>query len=205
MKRDPHTFQLAVTAIAGVSLCLSCDKKEPAAGPPSGSPAPVASAGTMSVPPDTTSPGDTPVSSPDAALESFKAEIKSIKAFMEANQNASDPTSGLTNLRELVKRAAAVSTEGLPADLSAAYQDMTSVMQRVQLTLDDLPVPVDKLDAYMKQEALKGQAAASEVAAKLTSFQTSMSGLQKDGETAAAKLKLVGAKYGVESFEIGQK
>ena len=124
---------------------------------------------------------------------------------MEANQNAKDPVSGLNNLRELVKRAASVKTEGLPEELASAYNGMTSVMQRVQLSLDDLPVPVDKLEAYMKQEAAKGKAAADEVAAKLTAFQTSMAGLQKDGETAAAKLKEIGAKYGIESFDLGQK
>lgn len=136
-------------------------------------------------------------------MEAFKAEIKGIKAFMEANQRSADAATGLANLRELVKRASAVSTEGLPEDLASAYAGMTGVMQRVQSTLDSLPVPVEQLQDYLTKETAKGAAAAQEVAAQVTAFKTSMDGLQKEGEAAAATLKQAGSKYGIESIDLG--
>ena len=122
---------------------------------------------------------------------------------MEANQRSADAATGLANLRELVKRASAVSTEGLPEDLASAYTGMTGVMQRVQTTLDSLPVPVEQLQNYLGQETAKGAAEAQEVAAKITAFKNAMDALQTEGETAAATLKQAGAKYGVESIDLG--
>jgi hypothetical protein len=37
----------------------------------------------------------------------------------------------------------------------------------------------------------------------LAAFQTAMAGHQKDGEVASAKLKEIGAKYGIEALDLG--
>ena len=138
----------------------------------------------------------------EPALEAFKAEIGAIKAFMEANEGATDPAVGLENLRELIKRAAAVSTAGLPEDLAAAYQNMNTVMGAVQRTLDDLPVPMEQIQKYMDEEKSKGGAAEQEAEAKLTAFKTAMAGHEEDGKAASAKLKEVGTKYGIAFVDL---
>ena len=207
MKLIFSPLRLALTSVAGAALLTSCEKKEavveaPVAAPaalaavaPVVSPAPAAAAAAAAA--------ETPVDGQEAALAGFKSEIKEIKAFMEANQESKDPAAGLDNLRELVRRAVAVKTEGLPADLTEAYQSMTGVMTRLQTTLDDLPVPVDQMETYMAAEKAKGGTAEQEIVAKLAAFQTAMAGHQKDGEVASAKLKEIGAKYGIEALDLG--
>ncbi len=204
--------RLALVSLTAAALTLSCEKQESAAPAPAPVPAaatPPAAAPAATVVTDTAGSfpvtPTVPVAETSPALETFKAEVKAIKTFMEANQDTKDAAVGLANLRELVTRASAVKTEGLPGDLAEAYQAMTGVMSRIQATLDDLPVPVDQLQAYMTAETAKGAAAAQEVAAKLNAFQTAMESHQKDGEAASTKLKAVGAKYGIESLELSGK
>ena len=124
---------------------------------------------------------------------------------MEANEGATDPAVGLDNLRELIRRAAAVSTAGLPEDLASAYQNMTTVMAAVQATIDDLPVPMEQIQKYMEEEKTKGGAAEQEAEAKLAAFKTAMAGHEKDGEAASAKVKEAGAKYGIEFVDLTGK
>ena len=203
MKLIFSPLRLALTSVAGAALLNSCEKKEAVVEAPAAVPAaPAAVAPVVLIPP---AAAETPVDGQEAALAGFKSEIKEIKAFMEANQESKDPAAGLDNLRELVRRAVAVKTEGLPADLTEAYQAMTGVMTRLQTTLDDLPVPVDQMETYMAAEKAKGGTAEQEIVAKLAAFQTAMASHQKDGEAASAKLKEIGAKYGIESLDLGGK
>ncbi len=203
MKLIFSPLRLVLTSVAGAALLTSCEKKEAVVEAPPAAPAvPAAVAPVVSLP--AVAP-ETPVDGQEAALTGFKSEIKEIKAFMEANQESKDPAAGLDNLRELVRRAVAVKTEGLPADLTAAYQAMTGVMTRLQTTLDDLPVPVDQMETYMAAEKAKGGTAEQEIVAKLAAFQTAMASHQKDGEAASAELKEIGAKYGIESLDLGGK
>ncbi len=137
-----------------------------------------------------------------ASLETFKVEIAKIKTFMETHQGTNDASAGLANLKELVSRASAVPTDNLPEDLATAYQGMTSVMQRVQSTLSDLPVPVEQLADYIEAETKKGEPAAEGVKSRMETFKAAMEALSKEGEVAAAKLKEAGNKYGIESLDL---
>ena len=200
MNHTSSTLRLILTSMAGAALMTGCDKKEPAAGGPSAVPV----AALPDAPPQAVATGEpAPALTGEAAMEAFKAEVKGIKAFMEANQANTDPAAGLDSLRELIKRAAAVPTDGLPEELAAAYQNMTAVMQRVQGTLDDLPVPVDQFQKYTDGEKAKGGVAAEEIMAKRSAFEAAMTVHQKDGEAASAKLREIGAKYGIEALELG--
>ena len=203
MKLIFSSLRLALTSVAGAALLTSCEKKEAVGEAPAAVPATSAAVAPVVLIP--AAAAETPVDGQEAALAGFKSEIKEIKAFMEANQESKDPAAGLDNLRELVRRAVAVKTEGLPADLTEAYQAMTGVMTRLQTTLDDLPVPVDQMETYMAAEKAKGGTAEQEIVAKLAAFQTAMASHQKDGEAASAKLKEIGAKYGIESLDLGGK
>lgn len=138
-------------------------------------------------------------------LDRFKEDINAIKAFMVANEGSADAKVGFENLKELISRASAVKTEGIPEDLAASFQRMISVMKRIETTLADLPVPLDQFSNYFEGEKLKGGAAADEVQAKLQAFQTSMEALAKEGEAASAELKEVGARYGIQSLDLGSK
>ena len=205
MKLIFSPLRLALTSVAGAALLNSCEKKEAVVEAPAAVPATPAAVAPVVLIPPAAAAAETPVDGQEAALAGFKSEIKEIKAFMEANQESKDPAAGLDNLRELVRRAVAVKTEGLPADLTEAYQAMTGVMTRLQTTLDDLPVPVDQMETYMAAEKAKGGTAEQEIVAKLAAFQTAMASHQKDGEAASAKLKEIGAKYGIESLDLGGK
>lgn len=196
---------LPLAALLAVASLTGCDKKASPA--PT---APTANSETAPVPALAMPPGtdaETAVASEvpltdEAALAAFKAEIKGIKVFMEANQGNTDAGAALGNLREFIKRSAAVSVAGLPEDLSTAYTGMVTVMQSVQATLDDLPVPVDQLQKYTDDEKAKGTAEGEAVMAKRAAFEASMIRLQEDGKIASDKLKEVGAKYGIEALEL---
>lgn len=194
------SLKLAMAFMSGAAFLTGCDKKEPATLAPAAQTAPVpaiAPAEAGSAPPVTAT-----ALTGEAALEAFKTEINSIKAFMEAHEGATDPAVGLDNLRELIRRAAAVSTAGLPEDLATAYQNMNTVMGAVQRTLDDLPVPMEQIQKYMDEEKLKGGAAEQEAEAKLAAFKTAMAGHEEDGKAASAKIKEVGAKYGITFVDL---
>lgn len=207
-----------VAALSMSSLVLpglvSCDKKEtpavapaPAPAAPAVSPVPAAPApapAPAAAEPAAPSPTAAAPGAPQDALASFKADIVAIKTFMEQNQGSSNPAEGLENLRELIKRAAAVNTANIPEDLAGAFNDMSSVMQRVQAALDDLPVPANELPGYISSAEIKGGEAKAEMEAKVAAFQTSMQALQQEGEAASAKFNEAGAKYGIPSLELGQ-
>jgi hypothetical protein len=205
MNQKFSSLRPVLAFLAGAALLTGCDKGEPTAAPataPSVAPPPVA-VDTVSPAPAAEPLPPAPALTGEAALAAFKEEVKGIKAFMEANQGNTDPAVALANLRELIKRAAAVSTAGLPEDLGSAYQTMIGVMQGVQATLDDLPVPAEQLQQYTADEKAKGGAAAEEIMAKRAAFEAAMAAHQKDGEAATAKLKEVSAKYGIESLDLG--
>ena len=198
MNPNFSSLKLVLTFMAGAVILTGCDKKEPVATAPAFGTAPVP---VMAAPGDA-APADTaPALTGGAAINAFKEEIKAIKAFMDANQDNADPAAALSNLRELIKRAAAVDTAGLPEDLAAAYTAMNTVMQSAQATMDDLPVPLEQLEQYTNDQKAKGGAAAEEVMAKRAAFEAAMAIHQKDGEAASAKLKEVGAKYGIEALD----
>lgn len=208
-----------LTPLRHSGLCLlalslgvqtACDKPENPSAPPAAPsqetlPAPVVDPAAAETPSPVPGPGDASPATESAALEHFKTEIAGIKAFMEANQGTNDAAAGLANLKELVSRASAVKTEGLPEDLATAYQDMTGVMQRVQTTLSGLPVPVEQLADYIQTEGGKGGAAADEVKLRMDAFKAAMETLGKEGEAASAKLKEAGTKYGIESLDLSSQ
>ena len=197
------SLKLVLTSMAGAAFLTGCDKQEPVTPAPAlgTAPAPAMVPAESGAAPAATAT----VLTGDAAIAAFKTEIDGIKAFMEANEGATDPAVGLDNLRELIRRAAAVSTAGLPEDLASAYQNMTTVMAAVQATIDDLPVPMEQIQKYMEEEKTKGGAAEQEAEAKLAAFKTAMAGHEKDGEAASAKVKEAGAKYGIEFVDLTGK
>jgi hypothetical protein len=211
MKNSVLSRPAAALAGGALLLCASCSEKQetsqavpvvvvtPAPAVPAATSAPSAPASA----PAAGSPDVSPVA--NAALDAFKKEIESIKTFMEKNQGSTDPSVGLANLRELVRRSSSVPTEGLPGDLASAFKAMSSVMQRVQTTLDSLPVPVEKLQQHLKEQQEKGVGPASEAADKVAAFQKAMEALSAEGTAASAKLKEVGAKYGIASLDLGGK
>jgi len=203
MKPKFSSFKLVAASLTGAAFLVGCDKKESAAVAPAPETAPVPA---MTAPAEAVpdAPAETaPALTGEAAIEAFKTEVKGIKAYMEANQGTSDATASLNNLRELIRRAAAVDTAGLPEDLASAYTTMTAVMQSVQSTLDDLPVPVDQLQKFTDEETAKGGPAAEEIKAKRAAFAAAMAIHQTAGEAATANLKDVGAKYGIEALDLG--
>ncbi len=212
MKHQTIFLFFPAALITGAVLLASCEKQETAAAP---SPSPVTVPVTAAQVPDPTPSEEEPalaaVPPEDAApavpqeqaIAAFKAEIAAIKKFMQDNEGSEDSAKAMENLKELVTQATSVKTEGLPEDLASAYQRMTKVMSDVQDTLATLPVPVDQFAEYMKQEASRSPEAAQELTAKIQEFKISMEKLQEEGTIAAAKLKDVGAKYGIEGLELG--
>ena len=124
----------------------------------------------------------------NAAIEAFKSDVKGIKEWTEKNQpDASNPASGVAMMTEMVTKMKAVRTQGLPADLNAAFQKMLAVMDKMQAAMKDLPTDPTT--------------ATPDAAAK---FQSKMEAISKEGDAAGEELKAAGKKYGLEDLELGK-
>src|SRR5688572_1095906 len=117
-----------------------------------------------------------------AALDAFKADVKAIKDWTEKNQ-PDNPAAGMAMVAEMATKLKAVRTQGLPADLNAAFQKMLAVMDKVQAALKEMPTDATPPDA---------------------SFQAKMEAIDKEGDAAAEELKTVGKKYGLDDLELGK-
>jgi hypothetical protein len=125
-----------------------------------------------------------------AALANFKTEVENTTKWMEENDKAAktDPVQGLAKVGELVAKFKSIKTDGLPADLKAAWGEMTGLMTEFGDVFKGI-----KIDPAKPEDAMKVFA---EIGPK-------MMALEEKGKPVAKKLEELGKKYGLDLKKIG--
>ena len=125
------------------------------------------------------------------AIANFKAEIEGTTKWMEEKQKAAgaDPMAGIAMMGEMVNKFKAIKTDGLPADLKAAWSEMTAVVSELGDVFKGLP----KLDPAKPEEMGKA----------MESVGPKMMAVMAKGDPIAKKLEEVGKKYGLDMKKIG--
>lgn len=122
------------------------------------------------------------------ALESFKARMHGFSETMKGMKGleTQDAAKAKDMLNQLVTKLNGISTDGVPADLSSAFKDYASAMNRV-LKLS-AGAPTDPTAAAKWQE---------DHAAELLQ-------LEKDSTAALKALKEAAAKHGMPNLHLGE-
>ncbi len=124
------------------------------------------------------------------ALANFKTQIEEAGKWIEEKQKtaAADPTAGIAMVSEIIARLKAIKTDGLPADLKAAWGEMGGVLTEMGEVFKGFQVPkTDKPEDAMK--------ALGEIMPKLMAIQGKMEPISK-------KLQEVGTKYGLDMKKV---
>ena len=127
------------------------------------------------------------------AIANFKTEIEATVKWMEEKQKTppADPIAGLALMGEMIGKFKAIKTDGLPADLTGAWVEMTGVMGEVgDLFKGIAPEKQGDQEAAMK--------AIGEILPKLMQVQGKI-------EPVAKKLDELGKKYGIDLSKVGGK
>ena len=127
-----------------------------------------------------------------AAVEAFKTEMQGVKSWVEAQEKAikDNPMGGLTMMKQLVEKIQAVKTDKLPADLKEAFTGFTGVLGEMGAIFKDAPEKAEEMLPFMMKLAQDPD------------FQGKMDKLGKSGDEAAAKLKEIAQKYGIEDLDL---
>jgi hypothetical protein len=167
-----HTIPLAFATI-----CLAftgCDKKT--ADADSGKPA---------------APAPKPAAVDEkTAIANFKTEVETVSKWIEEKQKSAgaDPAAGAAMVGEIVAKLKAVNTDGLPADLKAAWVDMNGVLGEMGEVFKSMP----KVDASKPEEMGK----------VMGDFMPKIMAIQAKVTPVAAKLEEVGKKYGLDMTKV---
>ncbi len=120
------------------------------------------------------------------AIANFKTEVENVAKWAEEKQKsaATDPTASMAMMGELIAKFKGIKTDGLPADLKGAWNEMGGVMTELGDVFKNLPTgKSDKPEDAMK--------AFGEIMPKLLAMQAKV-------EPIAKKLEEVGKKYGLD-------
>ncbi len=122
------------------------------------------------------------------ALANFKTEVETVGKWIEEKQKtASDPASGMAVMGEVIAKLKAIKTDGLPADLKGAWNEMASVLSEMGEIFKAFPAKGAKPEDAMK--------AMGEVMPKMMAAEQKM-------EPIAKKLQELGTKYGLDMSKV---
>ena len=125
------------------------------------------------------------------AIANFKAEVEGVTKWIEEKQKtvATDPVAGMSLMGEMVGKFKAIKTDGLPADLKGAWNEMTAVLAEMGDIFKGMPTA--KSDK--PEDAAK---AMGEIMPKMMAVQAKMG-------PAAKKLEEAGKKHGLDMSKVG--
>lgn len=120
------------------------------------------------------------------AIANFKTEIESTTKWMEEKQKATatDPVAGIAMMGEMVNKFKGIKTDGLPADIKAAWGEMTAIFGELGDVFKGMP----KLDVTKPQEMEK----------TMGDLMPKMMAVMAKGDPVAKKLEEIGKKYGLD-------
>jgi hypothetical protein len=123
------------------------------------------------------------------AIANFKSEIESVGKWIEEKKPAAnDPASAGQTVSEIIAKLKAVKTDGLPADLKAAWAEMNTVLTEMGEVFKSMP----KIDASKPEEMGK----------VMGEFMPKMMAIQAKVEPVAKKLEEVGKKYELDMTKV---
>lgn len=116
------------------------------------------------------------------AIANFKSEVESVGKWIDEKQKTppTGPAEGMAMMRDIIARLKSIKTDGLPADLKSAWDEMSVI-------LSDMGEVVKTMPSKPQDEAK----AMSEMMPKMMAIQARI-------EPAAKKLKEAGGKYGIK-------
>jgi hypothetical protein len=120
------------------------------------------------------------------AIANFKAEVEGVTKWADEKSKASsaDPMAGMSAVGEIVGKFKAIKTDGLPADLKAAWGEMTVVLGEMGDIFKNMP----KIDASKPEDMGK----------MMEDFMPKMMAIQAKMEPVGKKLEELGKKYDID-------
>ena len=120
------------------------------------------------------------------ALANFKTGVETIGTWIEEKQKAagSDPSAKRAIVGEIVGKLQAVKTDGLPAELKGAWDEMNVVLAELGEVCKTMP----EIDAAKPEE----------MGSLMQDFLPKIVAIQTKVEPVAKKLQDVGVKYGLD-------
>ena len=124
------------------------------------------------------------------ALANFKTEVESVGTWIEEKQKAAatNPAAEMAVFGEIAGRVKTIKTDGLPADLKGAWDEMGVALGEMGDILKGMPKP----DASKPEEAGKILA---EIVPKMMAMNAKMEPISK-------KLEELGKKYGLDLSKV---
>lgn len=131
----------------------------------------------------------------DEALDTFKKEMEGVEAYVKEQEAAlqGNPMAGIAMIRNIIAKVRLVKTDGLPADLKAAYGDFVKVLAKMGDLFVGWPEKADEMQAFIVKKA-------TEDPKFMESFGGKMEELEKEMGPVTAKLDELGKKYGLEGL-----
>jgi len=124
------------------------------------------------------------------AVANFKTEVETVGKWIEEKQQTAgqDPAAAATMVGEIIAKLKGIKTEGLPADLKGAWDEMGVVMTEMGELFKSMP----KIDASKPEEMSK----------VMGEFMPKMMAIQAKVEPVAKKLEEIGKKYGLDMTKV---
>ncbi len=123
--------------------------------------------------------------SEEAALASFKKATEEIKA-MQKSGDKSDPLGQLALFKPMLAKMKAVKTEGLPADLKTAWDEMMVKTEEMAAIFKDMPEKKEEIGAWAQKTFSD-----PEISKKMQKIAT-------EGKAAGKKMKETAKKHGLD-------
>jgi hypothetical protein len=120
------------------------------------------------------------------ALENFKKSALEIKAMSKAGKDDKDPMAQMAMVKPMLAKMQAIKTDGLPADLKAAWADMKVKVAEMADIMKDMPDKKEEIMAWAQKKFTDPAIAAK------------MQKMGDEGKAAGEKLKEVGKKYNLD-------
>jgi Skp family chaperone for outer membrane proteins len=129
------------------------------------------------------------------AIAAFKSDIEKLDAEAKAKQaqQATDPAAGVAMVRQMCKRLRAVRTEGLPADLNAAYADLVSSLGKFEKVFEGFPETGAEFQTFLQTKVTTDPTF-------LQKFQTDLASVTGEIQPKVKTLDDLGKKYGIDNL-----
>ena len=127
-----------------------------------------------------------------AALAAFKAQAVALKEWALKNEpDKTNPAAAIGMIGQMIEKLKGLKTDGLPADLKTAVNNMIAATGKMADVTKDFPKDQEGFMKFMTEKATADPTFGQK-------FGEQMSAIGKEVETAGNALKEAGKKYGID-------